>query len=352
MVRIYVCTHKEYEFPKDPIYVPIQVGSAINPDLGYLPDNKGDNISARNPYYSELTGMYWAWKNDHDSDIKGLCHYRRYLMNDDDLLWSENDLSEVLLGSNEIDLITTKLIRLNYPYYDAFSVDHNKADLDALSEVLKQKYPEDHEEYERVVHDCRTYFGNMIICRSELFDAYSEWLFDILFEVEKRIDPSGYNGYAKRVYGFLSELLLLVYIRTRHLKVKECQVAMMGEKKETAEMKQRVSEFFCDKDVDGAKKYFLECLEKKPDVLMEASDIYGELKLCMQMISTAEYEIKATGNSFLGKNNNLDELIPVFRELNNIMQRRHSGISDKADEDYLAHHNFSDIAIDIAGRLV
>lgn len=46
-------------------------------DLGYQKDNEGDNISAKNPYYCELTGIYYAWKNI-PAEYLGLVHYRRY----------------------------------------------------------------------------------------------------------------------------------------------------------------------------------------------------------------------------------------------------------------------------------
>ena len=42
-----------------------------------IKDNVGDNISDRNPYYCEMTGVYWVWKNDKSSDYLGSCHYRR-----------------------------------------------------------------------------------------------------------------------------------------------------------------------------------------------------------------------------------------------------------------------------------
>ena len=62
-LTIYTLTHKHFTKPDDNMYVPLQVGTAINSPLGYLRDDTGDNISALNGYYSELTGLYWIWKN-------------------------------------------------------------------------------------------------------------------------------------------------------------------------------------------------------------------------------------------------------------------------------------------------
>jgi hypothetical protein len=48
----------------DDIFMPVQGGKAISDiDLGIQGDDTGENISAKNPYYAELTILYWAWKN-------------------------------------------------------------------------------------------------------------------------------------------------------------------------------------------------------------------------------------------------------------------------------------------------
>lgn len=77
-IKLIVATHKSYEMPQDDnLYIPLHVGKKGKKDLGYLGDDTGDNISEFNPYYCELTGVYWAWKNL-DYDYLGLVHYRRY----------------------------------------------------------------------------------------------------------------------------------------------------------------------------------------------------------------------------------------------------------------------------------
>ena len=58
---------------------------------------------------------------------------------------------------------------------------------------------------------------NMFIMKRDKFDAYCEWLFDILFELEKRLDISNYNTNDARVFGFVSERLLDVWINTNNI---------------------------------------------------------------------------------------------------------------------------------------
>lgn len=68
----------------------------------------------------------------------------------------------------------------------------------------------------------------MCIMRKRMFDEYCEWLFNILFEVENRTDISNYDSYNKRLYGFLSERLINIWVMQQNLKVKEYPVQMTG----------------------------------------------------------------------------------------------------------------------------
>ena len=81
-VKIYTMTHKLFLKPDDPVYIPLHVGRELSQDLGYMGDNTGEHISDLNPYYGELTGLYWIWKNETEADIIGICHYRRFFMNE------------------------------------------------------------------------------------------------------------------------------------------------------------------------------------------------------------------------------------------------------------------------------
>lgn len=314
-IRIYTITHKPFTPPPDSMYVPLQVGRIHNDDLGYLSDATGDSISELNPYFCELTGIYWIWKNVHDIDYVGICHYRRYLVNKKNLLFTKEELLPLF---EQYDIVTSKLLTLPGSYYDGFSANHHIKDLHTLEQVIRERCPQYLDIYLQYVHSPHTYFGNIFITSKQLFDKYCSWLFDILFEVYRRTDFTGYNGYQKRLFGFLSEFLQTVWIRYHHLSVHECMVGMVGAKHETDELKKQLATHFFYKDYSSAKKCFMEAYQKRPDILMEASDIDGELRLCMQIISTCEFETETYGRCILDYCNLYDELMAHFKHLNTV----------------------------------
>ena len=79
-MKILVAVHKPYQMPKDQTYLPVMVGAALQEGYpaNYTPDNTGQNMSEMNPFYNELTALYWAKYNLQDEDVIGLMHYRRY----------------------------------------------------------------------------------------------------------------------------------------------------------------------------------------------------------------------------------------------------------------------------------
>ena len=73
----------------------------------------------------------------------------------------------------------------------------------------------------------KSHLLNMMITRKELFDNYSEWLFDVLGKVEKRLDISNYSVSEARVFGYISELLLDVWIECNSVNYVELPVLYM-----------------------------------------------------------------------------------------------------------------------------
>lgn len=347
-VTIFTMTHKKFKEPEDGIYMPLHVGRAGGEELGYPGDNTGDNISAKNCYYGELTGVYWVWKNIRTTDYVGICHYRRYFCTEEGRIFKEQDYLSIL---QDYDMIVSKKLKLNFSYFDGYANNYNIFDLIATGEVIREKYPEYYAVFERLVHENGTYFGNMMVCSKELYDEYAEWLFSIFSQVENKIDASGYDEYHRRVYGFISEFLLMVWVETKGLKVYECKVGMTTEKYETRQMKEKLADFFKNKDLAGAKTYFLESLEKRPDVLMEASDITGELKLSMQVIAVCQLEQQILGNSVIDRIQNFAELMHYFNCLNEGINALRMGVGQQNAIRFLQEEKVSLVAVEASAKL-
>lgn len=233
-IKVLVATHKKYKMSEDKLYLPIHVGAEGKEDLGYQKDNEGENISIKNPYYCELTGLYWAWKNL-KADYIGLCHYRRYFtMSKKQYKTEEEKFQNVLTYEqadkllDNIDILLTKKRK----YYIESLYSHYKhtmhiETLDLAGEIIKEKYPKYYKEYENLKKRTWGHMFNMFIMKKEEFDKYCEWMFSILFELEKRIDFKKYDSFHARFFGRVSERLLDVYILTNSLKYKEIRVIDM-----------------------------------------------------------------------------------------------------------------------------
>ncbi len=226
-IRILVATHKPYWMPEDGIYLPMQVGFAD--DLGFTRDNTGDNISSKNKNYCELTALYWAWKNL-EADYIGLAHYRRHFT-----LKKGSDKHELPITGKELEPLLKDydviLPRKRYYYietsYSQYVHAHHKEDLDLTEKILCEKYPEYLDAYKEVMGKTSGHRFNMFIMKKDVFDGYCSWLFDILFELEKRLDISTYSTNDARVFGFVGERLLDVWITRNKITYKEIPYVFM-----------------------------------------------------------------------------------------------------------------------------
>ena len=102
---------------------------------------------------------------------------------------------------------------------------HFKKDLDEVEKIIAEKYPGYSEAFTRVMNRRKLYILNMFVMKKSLFDEYCTWLFDILFELEKRTDMTGYDTYEARLFGFMSERLFNVWLERQNLK--KCEVPVV-----------------------------------------------------------------------------------------------------------------------------
>lgn len=236
-IKIFIACHRDDIFvPENPLFVPVQVGTALSDRRfeGMRHDDEGENISEKNQSYCELTAQYWAWKNV-DADYYGFFHYRRYFsfsqekfdtncfsearfeFNDSETL-KKISLDEGTMRKTieECDLVIPEpgvfanmaTLKEQYEIAD----QHHIEDLDCVLDILRVRHPEMMDAANRYLDGKKGYFCNMFVMKKDLFDFYSEWLFDILEEHEKRRDISMYDAASYRVSGYLAERLFGIFV--------------------------------------------------------------------------------------------------------------------------------------------
>lgn len=229
-LKCIIATHKTYEFPQVDCYIPIHVGKDRgNSELGIQGDNTGDNISLKNGSFCELTALYWAWKNDFFSDIEyaGLVHYRRYFSGKEITLKGKSIASENELLSylENADCIVSK--KRNYiveSVYEHYKNAHFAKDMDLTKAIIAQDYADYIPAFDNVMSGKTLHLFNMFVMKKEMFYAYCEWVFDILFKLEKQVDISNYDAYQSRIFGFISERLFNVWLVKNNIKLTEVKV--------------------------------------------------------------------------------------------------------------------------------
>lgn len=216
-VVIGVAAHKPCRMPADAAYLPVHVGAALNPGAcpGFQPDDEGESISGLNASYSELTGLYWLWKNV-EADVKGLVHYRRLLRSPDPARRrAEDPFDRVATGEELRSLVEAKGVvlakRRNYyieTVYDHYSHTFDGSQFDACRGVLSDMCPEYVPAWDRLMRSRSAHIYNMFAMRADLFDVYCAWLFPVLEELVRRVDASGMTPFEARWPGRVSERLL------------------------------------------------------------------------------------------------------------------------------------------------
>lgn len=220
---VLVISHKPYWVPEDPAYLPVRVGKDQTDEAGWHRDNEGENIAEKNPSFCELTGLYWAWKNV-DAEVYGLCHYRRYMGrrrpgNRKNRILTGKEIREMLTGADV--LLPGKRHYWIETRESQYIHAHHAEDLRCAEEILREKYPEYLPAWNRMLKSRSGHICNMFVMRGELFGEYCAWLFDILFEAERRLDITAYSANDRRVFGFLGERLLDVWVSTKGLRIRE-----------------------------------------------------------------------------------------------------------------------------------
>ncbi len=210
---IFVMTHKVFCPPEDPVYAPLQVGAALEEDLGYLRDDNGaDQISELNGYFGPLTGVYWVWKNYPGQENIGICPEGKFFTEEDGRIRTEQAYEALL---QEYDVIASGVIHTPMSYRDTYGQTQHPEDLDAVGASLAKLYPEDVWAWDAAMEETVCPGELMCVMRRAYFDDFCSWMFHILMDAGQTIDPSHYEKDQMQVYAVLAKELLQVWIRAR-----------------------------------------------------------------------------------------------------------------------------------------
>lgn len=265
-LKIFLSYHKNTPIYKSDVFTPVQVGTALNNlSLPFaVKDNTGDNISALNPYYCELTGHYWVLKNYLDKaeeDYIGFAHYRRLpdlpKVSDEDLpsiygmKYSESlKFFDYLNGEDlygiceKYDIIcpcscymykqtVNPVLRESEPHfnvYNHFKEEHNNDCLDILKMVIDEYYPDFSSALDICFKSEKSYFYNIYIMKKEILRDFLSWEFDVLDKVGLKLKSKEKFKDIKygRMAGFVGECLINVWLfKYPNYKIGHCPIYMI-----------------------------------------------------------------------------------------------------------------------------
>ena len=242
--------------PTDDVYLPVRVGSALaQDDFGYTRDDSGENISEKNPFFCELTAVYWGWKNI-TADYIGLAHYRRHFSCKKskwkcDCIMTKAQV-EKLCEKNDV-ILPKKRYYVIETLFSHYRHTHDISHLELTREIIKDKCPDYLKFFDRGMSRRCAHMFNMFVMKKDVFDHYCEWLFDILFELEKRIDVSTMSSFDARLFGRVSELLLDVWLCKNKIKYREVGFVQLGKENWIKKIRGFLSAKFYGRKYDCSK---------------------------------------------------------------------------------------------------
>ena len=266
--KVLIAYHKPSELIKSDIYIPIQVGRDIMlesskdgslssksrrwMEKNLIGDNTGDNISALNRYFNEMSALYWAWKNQESLDNPqyiGLMHYRRHF------IFSQKNYSKFtwLMGSpiysyefidkKYMEMLDEKYVNDLIEQYDIIaSHPYNANNLndghyyrnckerysevsktspiwyEKMEDIIRKDYPQYVDELNYLSREPNHYLCNMFVMKKELFDEYCSFAFDVLFRLYDDFKKETVDIWQTRAIGFLAEFLTSIFISTYRVK--------------------------------------------------------------------------------------------------------------------------------------
>ncbi len=181
-----------------PYEYPIQAGAARSEKrVADILDNQGENISAKNVQYCEMTASYWVWKHTHHA-WTGIEHYRRHLLLKPEML--HDGIDAVL----PLPFVCWPNTLVHLCWFVGGDVR------DAMLKALKTLHPEEFPGYMEILNGHWQYPCNMLAAKKSVYDDYCAWFFRITEYIETMGDAVPAIS-ETRALSYVAEVLTSLY---------------------------------------------------------------------------------------------------------------------------------------------
>lgn len=250
-IKILVAYHKPSVLFSNNIMTPIHVGRALAASSqkessffsDMLGDDTGQNISHLNPYYSEMTACYWAWKNYEQlgsPDYFGLAHYRRFfgftfdstdgyisvpdITKVSPLLYDERAITATVV---KYDMCVRAPIAITRDITDSegniigkesvdpivqYAYAHDVRHLEMALAIVLRRHPQYSEAVKVFIDSSEHYLCNLFVMRKQMFFKYAQWIFPLLKMLHNSVSYENLDDYQRRAVGFLAERLTGLFV--------------------------------------------------------------------------------------------------------------------------------------------
>lgn len=211
-ITLFIVAHKKPSFFKKirkRNYVYISVGGNYKDKIN---DNSGINISAKNWTFCELTATYWAFQNCNSQYI-GILHYRRFLSKNNKIASSNFFLKKL----EDYDMILPTKMVFEITSYEQYKLHRGTEELTQTTNIIRNKFPSYLDTWLKDLEKKEIHICNILIAKRKIFIDYCNFIFPILFELEKvLIKP--------RACGYIAERLMDTFVEYNHIKYFECDL--------------------------------------------------------------------------------------------------------------------------------
>ena len=244
-INIFIMTHKDFNNTmNNQIYKIVvddktQLKNKYNLQVIYA--DKGKLYPKRNSY-AEMSKLYYIYELYRNGTLSskyiGLNHYRRYF----NFLDKIPDLDKIF---ENYDVILNKKNHFTKSFKKLYCACTLCKPLEEVIKIIKEKKPEYYQTAIESLNAKEGYYFNIFIMKKGDFFKYCEFIYDILFELDRRHNftsdkdiinylenyyPKKLVYYHLRIQGFLSERLSTIFFKHNFKRIKTFPIVKLNTK--------------------------------------------------------------------------------------------------------------------------